>query len=235
MHAAQETAEDDAAVAFVRRQAVGLALRVVEFLLPCLHVHVGIGQLAEIDLWARHGQTTHRALDGHVAQNQRGQPFRREPIDWVHRDAVAVGVDQLLVDPVATALRKLVDVQLACGEHHLASRAVDFIAINVDVGKVVIGADFLNLTQRVLKCMPVPQPDVLKRSLIVRRIGRLDGRLSGKLALRDLVQSVGLPRQVDVVGNVGLLANQFVRFDDKAADVPARLLEGRHNRPRPEG
>jgi hypothetical protein len=31
------------------------ALRVIEFLLPCFHVHVGISQLAEIDLWARHG------------------------------------------------------------------------------------------------------------------------------------------------------------------------------------
>ena len=145
-----------------------------------------------------------------------------------------MGVDQLLVNPVAAALRELIDVQLARGEHHFASRAVDVISINVDVGKVVVGADFLNLAQRVLKRVPVPQPDVLKRSLIVRRIGRLDGGLSGKLALRDPVQSVGLPRQVGVVDNVGLLANQFVRFDDKAADVPCRSLERRYNRPRPE-
>src|ERR1700686_4197260 len=73
--------------------------------------------------------------------------------------------------------------------------------------------------------MPVPEPDVLKRSLVVRRIGRLDGRLSRKLTLHDLVQSVGLPRQLDIVGNVGLLANKLVRFDNKAADVPAVYLD----------
>src|ERR1700751_137888 len=52
--AAQKTAEVDTAVPVVGRQAVGLALRVVEFLLPGLHVDVRIGQLAEIDLWARY-------------------------------------------------------------------------------------------------------------------------------------------------------------------------------------
>ncbi len=201
-------------------------MRIVEFLLPRLDVHVGVGQLAEIDFWACHGETAHRALDGHVAQHQRRQPFRRKPIYGVHRNTVAMGVNQLFVDPVPAALRELVDVQFAGGEHHLAHVAVDFITVNVDVGKVVVGADFLNLTQRVLECMHVPQPDVLKRRLIVGGIGRLDGRLSGKLALGEPVQSVGLPRQVDVVGNIGLLANQLVRFDDKAADVPADCLKG---------
>ena len=125
-------------------------------------------------------------------------------------------------------------MSLARGEHHLTHGAVDFIAIDIDIGKVVVGSNFLNLTQRVLECAPVPQPDVLQRSLIVRRIGRLDGRLRGKFALREAVQSIGLPRQVNVVGNVGSLANQFVGLDDKAADVPADIFEGRDNRPQLE-
>ena len=58
-------------------------------------------------------------------------------------------------------LRELIDVQLACGEHYLTHGAVDFITIDVDVGEVVVGADFLNLSQGVLKCAPVPQVDVL--------------------------------------------------------------------------
>src|SRR6516162_11081884 len=70
--------------------------------------------------------------------------------------AVAVGVDELLVDPVAAALRKLLDVQFARGEHDLTHGAVDFIAIDVDVGEVVVRTDFLNLPQGVLKCAPVP-------------------------------------------------------------------------------
>ena len=61
-----------------------------------------------------------------------------------------MGVDQLLVDPVAAALRKLLDVQLARGEHDLANGAIDLIAININIGKVVVGADLLYLAQRVL-------------------------------------------------------------------------------------
>jgi len=124
-----------------------------------------------------------------------------------------MGVDQLLVNQVAAALRELLDVQLARREHHLTSHAVDFIAINVDGGKVIVGADFLNLTQRVLKCS-VPQPDVRKRSLIVRRVGCRDVRLGGKLVLRYSLQPVGPPRQRDIVANIGPLANQLVRFHD---------------------
>ena len=109
------------------------------------------------------------ALDRHVPEDQRRQPLGREPVDRVHRDAVAVGVDQLFVDPVAAALGQLLDVQLARRQHHLAQRAVDRVAIDVDVGEVVIGADFLELPQRVLQRAPVPEPDVLERRLVVRR------------------------------------------------------------------
>ena len=94
-----------------------------------------------------------------------------------------MGVDELLVDPVAATLRELIDAQFARGEHNLTHDAVDFIAINVDVGKIIVRTDFLNLTQRVLKCAPVPQADVLQRSLIVRRVGRLDCGLGRKFAL----------------------------------------------------
>ena len=71
----EEAAEHDAAGALVRRQVVGLALRIVEFLLPRLDVHVGVRELAEIDLRPRHLQTRDRALDRHVAQNERRQSF----------------------------------------------------------------------------------------------------------------------------------------------------------------
>ncbi len=200
-------------------------MRVVELLLPRLYVHVGISQLAEIDFGPGYVEVAHRALDRHIAQNQGGQAFRRESIYRIHGDAIAVGVDQLLVDPVAAAFRKFFDIQFARCEHYLASGAVDFIAIDVDVREIVVGADFLNLAQRILKRAPVPQPDVLQRSLIVLGISSFGGSLGGKFALRDPVQSVGLPRQVRVVNDVGLLANQFVRFDDKAAHVPTHDLE----------
>src|SRR5262249_38943835 len=73
-NAAQESAEKDAAVSLIGRQVVSLALRVIEFLLPRLHIDVGVGQFTEINLRARYLDTWHRALDGHVAQNQGWQP-----------------------------------------------------------------------------------------------------------------------------------------------------------------
>ena len=54
-----------------------------------------------------------------------------------------MGVDQLFVDPVAAALRKLVDIEFAGREHDFARGAVEVIAIDVDVGKVVIGTNLL--------------------------------------------------------------------------------------------
>ena len=132
-----------------------------------------------------------------------------------------MGVNQLFIDPVPAAFGQLLHIQFAGGEHHLAQIAIDLIAIDVDIGKVVVGADFLNLTQSVLQCLPIPQPDVLQSGLIICRICRAHGRLRGKLALRETVQSVCLARHKDVVRNVGLLAYQFIRFDDKAAHPPA--------------
>ena len=149
-----------------------------------------------------------------------GQPFRREPIHGIHRDAVAVRVDQLVIDPVAAALRQLVHVQFARGKHHLARGAVDLIAIDVDVRKVVVGANLLNLPQCILQRVPVPQADVLQRRLIVGRIGCIDGGLRRKLVLHKSVQAKRLPRHLDVVGNVGPLAHQLIRLHHKVADVP---------------
>ena len=132
-----------------------------------------------------------------------------------------MGIDQLLVDPVAAACRQLVHIQLAGGEHHLADGPADLIAIDVDVGKVVVGANFLNLAQRVLQRVPIPQPDVFERRLVVRRVNRLDPRVSGKRVRLDAVERVRAPRHVDVVRDEGPFSHQLVGLDDEVADVPA--------------
>ena len=46
-HAPQEAAQNDATAALVGREIVRVSLRVVEFLLSRLHVHVGVSQLTE--------------------------------------------------------------------------------------------------------------------------------------------------------------------------------------------
>ena len=95
------------------------------------------------------------------------------------------------------------------------------VAVDVDVGKVVVGANLLNLAQRVLQRMPVPEANVLQSGLVVGWIGCADGGLGGKLALREAVEAICLAGHLDVVGDVGLLADKFVGLDDEAADIPA--------------
>ena len=105
-----------------------------------------------------------------------GRPSGVKPFTGIHGDAVAVGVDQLFVDPVAAAFGELVDVEFAGGEHDLALFAVDLVAIDVDVGEVVVGTDLLNLAERILERAPVPQADVLESGLVIWRRRRLQRR-----------------------------------------------------------
>ena len=223
--AAQEAADDNAAGALVGGEAVGLALRVVELLLAGFDVDVGVGEFAEVDFGAGDGEAGNGALDGHVAEQQGGQAFGGEAVDGVHGDAVAVGVDELLVDPVAAALGEFVDVEFAGGEHDLAQGAVEGVAVDVDVGKVVVGADLLDLAQGVLEGAPVPEADVLEGGLIFCGLGGFDGGFGGKLALEEAIEAEGSASHLDVVGDVGLLANEFVGFDDEVGDVPADYCE----------
>ncbi len=160
---------------------------IVELLLVRLDVDVGVGQLAEVDLGPGDLDARNRALHRHVAQDERRHPLGREAVDGVHRDAVAVRVDQFLVDPVPAALGQPLDVQLARGEHHLPDLAIHLVAIDVDVGEVVVGADFLDLPERVLQRAPVPQANVLQRVLIVWRVCGFDGGLCWKRLLRDAI------------------------------------------------
>ncbi len=129
-------------------------------------------------------------------------------------------INEFIVDPVAAALRKLVKAELTRGEHDLARRAVDFVAINVDIGKVVVGSNLLNLAQRVLQCFHIPQADVLQSGLVVGGIGGADSGLGGEFALGEFVETVGLAGHFDVMSDVRLFAHQFVRLDQETAHVP---------------
>ncbi len=155
-----------------------------------------------------------------------GQAFGGEAVDGIHGDAVAVGVGEALVDPVAAADGELVDVELAGGEHDLAGGAVDVVAVDVDVGKVVVGADLLNLAEGVLEGAPVPEADVLEGGLVVGGVGGVDGGFGGKLLLVEAVETEGLAGDLDVVGDVRALADELVGLDDEVGDVPADEAEG---------
>src|SRR5262249_4757547 len=99
--------------------------------------------------------------------------------------------------------------------------SVYLIPVDIDIREVVVGADFLNLTQRILQRAPVPETDVLQRLLIVLRVHRGDARLGWKRNLLDAVERERLPCHLDVVGDIGTLPNQSVRLDHETVHVPA--------------
>ena len=76
-------------------------------------------------------------------------------------------------------------------------------------------------TTRVLERVPVPEADVLEGGLVGGWIGGVDGGFGGKLALDEAVETEGLAGALDVVGDVGGLADELVGLDDEVADVPA--------------
>ena len=71
-------------------------------------------------------------------------------------------------------------------------------------------------------------------------VGGFHGGFGGELVLRDPVEAEGLAREVDVVRDVGLFADELVGLDDEAGDVPGGDLHeeeaddcghGRENQP----
>ena len=87
--AADHPAQNNASGSLIRREIVGLALRIIEFFLICIDIDVGVRELAEIDFRPRNSKAGNRALDRHVAEVEGGQTFRRETVHGVHGDAVA--------------------------------------------------------------------------------------------------------------------------------------------------
>ncbi len=104
------------------------------------------------------------------------------------------------------------------GQHHLAQRAVDEVAVRVDVGEVVVLADDLELLERRLERPVVPQAGVGEGVRLV------DDRLGGErrrarvAALVPLVQPEREPRHRDVVPDVPLLLGELVGVDRQALD-----------------
>src|SRR5687768_16723844 len=97
--------------------------------------------------------------------------------------------------------------------------AADNVTIDVDVRKVVVSADRLDLPQCVLERAPVPQPYVVKRFSVVINVDRGSGWLGIKLARLDLIESETASRPFDVVADVGRLALEFIRLNDETLDV----------------
>ena len=104
------------------------------------------------------------------------------PLSEVEAEQLALGF-KALADPVRLRLLSLIadapdgtacscDLEGPVGKtqstvsHHLALLAVDAIAIVVDVDKIVVGADLLDLSERFEQRLMIPEPHVVDRAAI---------------------------------------------------------------------
>src|SRR5206468_4534011 len=134
------------------------ARRVIELFGPGPYKDVVIGNLAVVDLGARHFEVDGRDRRD-VLHEEFRQPFGGDAVDWTHGDAIPVGVGEVLVDP--DPAREVLVGQFARGEHDLAVFAVDHVAIVVHVHEVVVGPDLLELAIGGEQGPVVPKPHVL--------------------------------------------------------------------------
>src|ERR1043165_4833140 len=215
----EESADRDAARAFINGRVVSLALRKIEFQLLGLHVNVRVRLLPEINFRSVQFDVGRAGFNRHVRKNELRHAFGRELVRAVHRHAVAVRVDQLFVNPRARLFRQLRHVQLARRNHHLPDLPVDLVTINVNILKIIIRSNPLNLLEGVAQSRPIPEAYVVERLLIVLIIEARNRRVCVEVAYLYAFELETFARPGDVVFDVRRLASQLVRLDDETLDI----------------
>jgi len=209
-HPPPERGERHAARSAVPGGDVLLAARVVELGRLGPDDHVVARQLAEVDARLVH-RDAGRGRRGQILHEEDGQALRIDLVDRAEREPVAVRVGQTLVHP--RPARQAGRVELACRQHHLAKLTVDPVPVVVHRDELVVGADLLELRERVEQRLVVPQPHVLEGGRVVGDVGLRELSLAGEGPGLHLVQPERAACGGDVVLNVGRLAHLLVRVD----------------------
>ena len=200
---AEEAADRDAAVALVRREAVGVALRKVELLLPrCGRRRRCWSARRSRSPAASPSAPAPCSPRGMLLDEQDRHALGREAVHRVHRDAVAVRVDQLLVDPVAAALGQPVDV---AARARRASSGASTRRSRTDRCRCRGSRSRCGSPGSAAACPGArasPTAGCSAASPGCWRIDGLDAGLGGKRLLLDAVEPVRPARQLDVVRDV---------------------------------
>ena len=206
----RERRNREAALAFIVAAHVAFARGVVKLLLRGVDEHRFVSDLAVVQFRPRQLQAGSSGARRRILNQQHRHTVWRDLADRRHHHAVAVGVDDLRIDPALVYVGQLVDVELARRQKHLAVAAVDGIAVDVGVFENVIRAQRLDLGDGVVKGMHVPQTHVFECGLVVSDV---DGRvgLRMKLHLAHVrIQVIGAPGGVNMSLYVGPLERNFV-------------------------
>ena len=163
-----------------------------------------------------------------------GRPSGVKPLTAVHRDAVAVGVDQLLVDPVAAALGQAFDVQLARPPASPAASCRRSCSgrCRCRESRSRCGSPGSAAACPAAPASPTAGCSRWSSRLFAASTASMPGS-AGNGTCWMSIQRVGAPRHLDVVRDERPLAHQLVRRDDEVRHVPAERSRRGCSRPPP--
>ncbi len=220
----ERRAELNAATAVVGRVDVLAALRVVE--LPGSGVDDGEvrGRLAVVDPRLR-DLDAGRGVGRDVLEVELGKAVGGHLADRRHRDAEAMGVDEVPVHPGAGFLRQRLELDLPGGDHHLAFLAIDLVAVDIDVRELVVGPEDLELVIGRQERPRVPEPDVVYRAGVVVDLVPRQRVVDLELLLVHAVERERLVGELDLVFDILPFLVELVRLHDEvlvgeAGEVP---------------
>ena len=144
--------------------------------------------------------------------NKTGRPSRRHLVDRAHGEPHPVGEGEVLVDEGPGGERP--DVELPRREQHLAVSSVDGVPVVVNRDEIVVGADFLELTEGHEQRVAVPEAHVLDGRAVRPDAREREPGLAPELSHLHAVEAPGLPRGDDVVLEVRRLPGELGRRDE---------------------
>src|SRR5690606_13690336 len=136
----QDRSDADAALPFEHGRRVTALDGVIELLRIGLDDDVVVGLLAVVNLWLRDLELSR---NGDVLQEERGEPSRSDLVHRGHHNAVAVCELKSLVHPALCVRRQTARGKLTVAEHDLPALTVDDVPVDVDIEKVIQGANVL--------------------------------------------------------------------------------------------
>src|SRR5439155_3182349 len=92
-------------------------------------------------------------------------------------------------------------------------------AIHVNIGEIVIGANSLDLRERVFQGVPIPQANVVQRGPVGLQIKSFSRSLSVEISLLNAIDAEGAACPGNVLFDVRRLSTQFIRLDDEVGYV----------------
>src|SRR6185436_6794790 len=181
-----EGCDRKAALAVIGGMNVVGARRVIELGLPGMYEYRLVHNFTVVNLRTSQFQAASADFGRHVLDQINGAAVRADLADLGQHRAVPVGVNKMRIDPAGLRLRHLMDIQFTRRKQNLPVLSIDVVAINVGIGKNVIGSQRLSLRDSVMERPPVPQPDIVQQ---VAMPGGIDARAGVYFEL-DLVSAL---------------------------------------------